>query len=105
VITLLKIKQHCLFVPPFKPKPNIQSKSPFTIQALPYFNGAWISSNGEPRLPPATLPTKSHILGLENTSFEFPRIKVPPEGHPKIMKFKRPQKYLDCHIDNNIFLQ
>jgi hypothetical protein len=61
--------------------------------------------NGEPRLPPATHPIKYHILGFENTSFEFSRIKVPPEGHLKIIKSKRPQKYLNCHSDNNIFSQ
>jgi hypothetical protein len=40
------------------------------------------------------------ILEPQNTSFKILIIVVPPEGH---LKNHKPQKYLNCQIDNNIF--
>jgi hypothetical protein len=58
-----------------------------------------------PRLPPATFLSNIPYIGAQNTSFKILLIVVPPEGHLKNINFKRPQKYLICHIDNNTFLQ
>jgi hypothetical protein len=87
------------------PSPIFETNHPYSSGLTFIFNGAWVSSNGEPRLPQATHPIKYHILGFEKYFFEFSRIEVPPAGHLNIIKFKRPQKYLNCHIDNNIFSQ